>query len=263
MKILLLIAAAAWLRAETSVERGERVVREAIEALGGKRFLQMRDRVERGRVYSFYHEQLRGLAVATIYVRYLTRGEPPDPKELYVRERQSFGKDKEIYAYLFDEQKAWEITFRGARPMPEPTLRRYRETTLRNIFYMLRQRIGESGLAMESRGSDIIDNQPVEVVEVYDRDNNSVTVYFHRSTKLPVRQVFIRRDAATGDRFEEITRFEKYRDVGGVQWPFNVQRVRNGEKIFEQFSESVTIDRDLGDELFTLSADLKILPPAR
>ncbi|MGH9657484.1 MAG: hypothetical protein ACRD96_03010, partial [Bryobacteraceae bacterium] len=58
-----------------------------------------------------------------------------------------------------------------------------------------------------------------------------------------------------------LTLYSKYRDVGGgVMWPFQIQRWRNGEKIFEIFSESVAINQDLTDNLFTISSKIKVLP---
>ena len=54
--------------------------------------------------------------------------------------------------------------------------------------------------------------------------------------------------------------FTKFRDVGGgVMWPFVMQRVRDGEKIFEIYSETVTINQGLTDNIFTLPSDMKIL----
>ena len=60
---------------ETAEERGKRVVYEALQALGGDNFLHMNDRVESGRAYSFYRQQISGLSAAKIYTRYLT----PEP----------------------------------------------------------------------------------------------------------------------------------------------------------------------------------------
>jgi len=252
--------------AETNQERGKRVINEALSALGGEKFLGMQDRVEFGRAYSFYREELSGLSFAKIYTRYLTRPEPPVPGFLGVRERQAFGK-KEDSSVLFNENDAFEITFRGARKIPAEQYDRFRESTFRNVFYILRQRMGEPGLIFESRGSDVVDNQPVERVDITDHDNRVITVDFQVSTKLPVRQVTVRRDPKTNERIEEVSRFTKFRDVGGgVMWPFVMQRVRDGEKIFEIFSESVTINQGLTDNIFTLPSDMKILggpkPPA-
>jgi hypothetical protein len=250
---------------DKAAARGKQVIEEALRALGGDRFLAMRDRVETGRVYSFYRDQLRGLSRATIYTRYVTPPDPPEPGKLYVRERTSFGKPKEEdYAILFSEDKGWQITFRGARPIPDDTLLRYRETTTKSILYILRQRLKEPGLLIESKGTNVFDNQPVETVDITDANNHVVTVYFHFSTKLPIRQVFYRRDPKTKQRFEEVTLYSKYRDVGGgAQWPLTIQRQRDNEKIFEIFSETVTINQDLDESYFTLPVSMKLLPPAR
>jgi hypothetical protein len=102
--------------AETAQDRGKRVVYEALQALGGDAFLGMEDRVESGRAYSFDSGRLSGLAIAKIYTRYLTAPNPPAPGQIYLRERQGFGKD-EFQSYLFREDGAWEITFRGAQPL--------------------------------------------------------------------------------------------------------------------------------------------------
>lgn len=262
MKLVALLLTLAFLAsAQTKAERGRKVLDEALEALGGAAFLSVRDRAETGRVYSFYRAELRGLARATIYTRYLVAS--PGAGALNQRERQSFGKEEE-YAVLFDETKGYQITFRGARPLPDDALERYRISTQRNLFYILKYRLKEPGLIVESQGTDVFENQPVEVIDITDADNNVVNVWIHQSTKLPIRQLFHRRDLKTKMRHEEVTVFSKYRDTGGgAMWPFTMQRYRDGEKIFEIYSESVKINQDLPDNLFTLSANLKILPPAR
>lgn len=252
----LVCAVALAARAETSAERGKRVVNEALQALGGDAFLHMEDRVESGRAYSFYHQQLSGLSLAKIYTRYLT----PAPGKLAVRERQALGK-KGYDVVLFTEDGAWEVTYRGARPLEDKRYDAYKDSTLRNIFYILRERLNEPGLLFESKGADIDQNMPVEIVDITDSENRTVTVYFSQSTKLPERQSFRRRNKEFNSWDVEVTLFSKYRDVGGgVKWPFDVHRERNGEKIYEMFSDSVEINQNLTDDLFTLPADLKILP---
>jgi hypothetical protein len=250
---------AAVLSAETQMERGKRVVNEALTALGGEKFRSVHTRVETGRVYSFYRERLTGLSIAKIYTRYDMHPDPAKTDALHVRERQAFGK-KEDSIVLFLEDAAYQLTFRGAKPIPEDSLARYKATTRNNFLYILRQRLDEPGLTMESRGSDILSNVPVELVDITDSQNNVVRVAFHHLTKLPVRQVYYRRDPESKERIEEVTLFTKFRDVGGgVQWPFNMLRERNGEKIYEIFSESVAINVDLDDSLFNLPSNVKVL----
>jgi hypothetical protein len=245
-------------------ERGKRAIDETLAALGGERFLAVQDRAETGRAYSFYRERLSGLSLATIYTRYVQRPEPPVPGTVWVRERQSFGKNERSGAVLFADGKGYQITFRGARPVSQETEDRYQDSTLHNVFYILRQRLGEPGLAFDYRGTDRIDNRPVEIVDISDADNRTVTVYLDHFTKLPIRQLYVRRDPKTRDRIEEVTLFSKYRDVGGgVQWPLDIQRLRNDEKIFEMYSETVEINKGVSQSLFVLPPGIGILKPLK
>ena len=245
------------LHAESLQERGKRVVNECLDALGGQQYLSMQNRVVAGRAYSFYREKLSGLSIAKIYTRF-DSGVSDTTHELAVRERQNFGK-KEDYGTLFQEKAAYNISFRGAQPLPDDRFDRYKDTTLSDIFYILRIRMHEP-LIFESRGSDVLQNAPVEIVDITDGDNHTTTVYFHQITKLPVREVFYRRNAVTKDKDEEITLFSKYREVDGIQWPFAIERQRNGEKSFEIFADSVKLnDPKVQGDLFELPSDIKLL----
>ena len=156
------------------------------------------------------------------------------------------------------------MTFRGAEPLADERIKNFRDNARRNIFYILHNRMNEPGLSFYSQGSDRWENRPVEIVEITDADNNMVTVYFDATLKFPVRQVFRRRNPEYKDFDTEVTLFAKYRDVGnGVKWPFDIRRDRNGDKLFEMYSESVEINKNLKDELFTLPANVKMLPKAK
>lgn len=246
-------------RAENSQQKGKRVVDEALAALGGPAYLNMQNRVESGRIYGFYNETLSGLGVDVLYTNYLPRPDPPEPGFLGVRVRDARGK-KQDDVILYTDGTGYEITFRGARPLSDTVVKQFKAGTLHNVFYILRQRLGEPGLIVDSRGSDFFENRPVEIVDVTDANNDTVTVYFDQMTKLPTRQRYYRRDPIDNTKLEEVTLFGKYREVGGgVMWPFTIRRERNGEKIFEMYSESVEINQDLKDSMFTLPQGMKIL----
>jgi hypothetical protein len=249
--------AARRLHAETAEERGRKLMEKLVQALGGNLFLTMRDRTEEGRAYSFFREQLSGLSMVHLYTQYTSQPGPGDFPA--IRERQAFLKNQDD-AVIFADGKAHEVTFRGARPLADDRLNRYIETTKRNIFYIARQRLREDGMIFESPGGDVIENQPVLVLAITDAQNRKVTVYLHHLTFLPVMQRFFLMDPILKERREEVTRYNKYRSVKpGVMWPYDVQRERDGEKIFQMFAESVTINNNLPDRLFTLPSGAKIL----
>lgn len=239
--------------------KAKKIIDDAVTALGGEKFLNMEDRIESGRAYSFYRESLAGLSVATIYTRYLTVAEGKTGEEIGIRERQAFGKNEDSGYVLFREDGGWEVTFRGAREVNQDRLDRYRDTTLRNIFYILRIRLHEPGLTFDYKGFDVVENQPVEIVDIIDSQNRVVTAYFHQSTKLPVRQYFVWRDPQTKDRNEEVTRFARYQESSGIQWPHQITRERNGERVYQIFSESVVFNKDLSDSIFAVPNG----PPAK
>jgi hypothetical protein len=246
------------LKAEEPAAKGRKIVMGSLAALGGDAFLHMTDRVEEGRAYSFFNEQLSGLSKAKIYVRYLIAPEPPVAGFLGQRERQVFGKDETAYV-LFDEKQGYNVSYRGAKPYTAADYEKYRESLLHNVLYILRMRLNEPGMTFESRGTEIYNNVPVDSVDIIDSDNRVVTVYFEQSTHYPVRQMWFRRNAVSKEKDEEVTVFSKYRETNGVFWPWVTQRERNGERIYEMFSESVSFNTGVTDDKFMLPASTKII----
>jgi hypothetical protein len=232
-------------------KRGRQLIDQAVQALGGENFLNMQDRIETGRAYSYYRDQISGLSIAKIYTRYITVAPDKSGEEVAQREREAFGKTEDS-SVIFTENGGWEVNWRGSKELPKDRLDRYRDTTLRNVLYIFRQRLKEPGMIFESRGAEVFENQPVDIVDITDSQNRLVTVYLHQSTKLPIRQVYAHHNSLTKERDEEVTLFSRYRDVGGIQWPLQMRRERNGEKTYEIFSESVSINQNLTDALFSV-----------
>lgn len=256
---LLLFSRPLPLEAQSRQERGKQLLEECLRAVGGTAFLAVNNVVQTGRAYSFYRQNLRGLAVITVYTKYEPMRSSEDPDWLPVSRREVYTKKGDYYA-LFQNGKGWEVTFRGARPFPGDYLRRYRDSTRRNIFYILRYRLQEPGMYYYYKGTEIIDNVPTDAVEITDSQNDSVTIYLRMPDHLPVQQVYTRRDPKTRIPHEEKSIFSKYRREGGVLLPWNIRSERNGEKIFELFGRTAALNQDLKDDFFSLK-EIQILPP--
>ena len=260
---LLLLLSFSLLPAQTIQQKGRQVIDEAIEALGGDNFLALKNKVERGRFFSFYREELSGLSSAAVFTLYTPAEDPPKVGELYQRERQSFGKKKESWAVLFSEDDGWEVTYRGAKPMDKESIEDHRDNRQRDIFYILLRRLGEEGLIFEHRGTEVVDNRPMETIDITDSENRVTRVWFHSSTKLPLRQLIDKRDNL-GVRHEIVTIYDKYRDVGGgVMLPFMQQRLRDGERNFSMYADTVEINQELPEDTFALPGNMKVLERSR
>ena len=182
------------------------------------------------------------------------------PGKLGLRERQAFGKKQDEGWLLFTDEGGWNVSYRGASPLPDETYTNYKESTERGILYILRQRWNEPGISFYSEGRDTFENQPVDIVDITDATGFTVTVSFNQVTKLPVRQTYRRRNPIYKDFDTEVTVYTKYRTVDGIVWPYDIHRERNGDKVFELYADSVQMNKDLKDDLFTLPGKIKILP---
>jgi hypothetical protein len=247
--------APAFVRAQTIQERGRQLVADAVRAMGGEKFLGMRDRIEEGRAYTYYRERLSGLGIARFETMYADLAEG-----IKVREKQIFGKKQDYYLLFTGDGKGWDVTFRGAREVPEDTVENWENGILRNALYILRCRVNEPGMIFERRGSEVFENQPVEIVDITDSENRTVSLYIHASTKLPVR-AHSRRQSPKDRGWDEFdTRYGKYREVSGVMWPWAITRSRNGERNLELYSSEVLINTGLATSNFQIGPDTKIIP---
>jgi len=231
------------------------MVGRAVAALGGDRFLHMNNRVAIGRVYSFFRDQISGLDIAKIYTEYLA--EKPE-NGLPVREREVFGK-KQDYSNLLLPDQGWSITFRGARQIPDENWQRYVRTTYHDVLYLLRCRHNESGMEFDYIGTDVLYSVHVEIVDITDSTGETIRVFFDHNTMLPVHESYTWLDPDTKYRNEEVTEYDKYRDAGGVMWPYSIERQRNGYTTYQMFAEKVTVDQPIPPKTFELPSGARVL----
>jgi hypothetical protein len=237
-------------------DQAKSVVGEAVAALGGDQFLQMQNFVQSGRAYSFYRNELKGLALSTIYTKYVDN--PSSRKGLLVVQRQNFGK-KDDYAYLYLQDQGWDVTFRGARPLPDELWKRYQTSTSTNILYLLRTHFKDTSMSYDFVRSDVVVSTHVNIVDVTDPENRVIRVYFDFNSKLPIRQEYSEWDPVGRQRSTEVTDFSKYRESDGVNLPLVVHRERNGEKVYELFADKLTVNAKLPENIFALPTGVKIL----
>ncbi|HEX4751028.1 MAG TPA: hypothetical protein VH302_15920 [Bryobacteraceae bacterium] len=254
-----LLGSMALTHAQTTPGRGQQIIDQAVAALGGDRFLNMKNRVEKGRIYGFFRDQLSGLDVTTTYVEYL----PSAPaKGLGIREREILGK-KQDYSYLFLPDQAWDITFRGARPVEDEDWSRHFRTTENDILYILKVRHNEPGLQFDYSGSEVMLSTHVEVVDVTDSKDRTVRVYFDHNTMLPIRETFSWQDPQTREHNDEEIDYDKWRDAGdGVMWPFTIERQRNGYKTYQMFASHIEVNQQIPANTFELPPGAKVLKKA-
>ena len=240
-------------------ERARQLLEKSLAALGGRAFLKIRTIKKTGRAYSFYRYNLRGLAVMTLFDEFGELRENGDGDWLPISRREVY-TPKGNYFTLFKHGQGWEVTYLGARPLPDDTMHRYRVAARRDIFYILRYRLDESEMYYYYTGVEVVANTPTHAIDIIDSDNEKVTVYLRMSDNLPVQQVYTRRDPKTRIPYEEKSIYSKYRVVGLVTLPWNIQKQRDGDKIFEFFGRTAEVNSKLKPGTFEIGKRIKILP---
>lgn len=217
--------------------KAKAVLNQAIEALGGQMYLNLRDREQQGRGYSFHHGRESGGAVFWGFSEF------PD------KERVELTKERDI-AELYIGNKGYEITYKGAHPIEKKDLDDYLRRRHFSIDNVLRTWVNDPNVVLLFEGTVIAAQHEAVQVTLINSQDESVTLCFDTETHLPVKKSFTWRDPIDRQKNLEEEIYENYRQVSGIMAPYNVTRYFNGDMSNQRFLNSVTINQGLDEAMF-------------
>ena len=218
--------------------KAKSIIEQGIEALGGQAYLTIRDREQQGRTYGFHHGTPTGGGGP-----FWGFSQFPD------KERVEFTKDRDI-AQVFVDDKGWEITYKGPRPVEQKDLDDYLRRRKFSLERVLRTWVNDPGVVMLFEGNAIAAQHPTLQVTLVNAQNESVTLYFDVDSHLPIKKSFEWRDPVDKQKNLEEEVYENYRQVSGIMAPYNVTRYFNGDMSNQRFLNSVTINQGLDAAMF-------------
>jgi hypothetical protein len=223
---------------QENARKAKAVIEQGIQALGGQVYLTIRDREQQGRTFAFHHGRSSGNGV-----EFWSFSEFPD------KERIELTKQRDI-AELYVGNKAWEITYKGARPIEEKDRLDYLRLRRFSLDTVLRTWVNDPGVVLLFEGPAIAAQHPAQQVTLINAQDESVTLYFDSDTHLPVKKSFSWRDPVDKQKNLEEEIYENYRQVSGIMAPYNVTRYFNGDMARQRFIFAVTIDQRLDAAMF-------------
>lgn len=223
---------------DANSRKARAIIEQAIQALGGQNYLNIRDREQQGRGYGFHHGRPSGPGSL-----FWSFSEFPD------KERVEITPQRDI-AELYVGNKAWEITYKGPHPIEQKDLDDYLRRRRYSLDSILRNWVNDPGVIFLFEGNAIAAQHPSLRVTLLNAKNESVTLYFDTDTHLPVKKTFEWRDPVDRQKNLEEEIYENYRPVSGIMAPFNVTRYFNGDMAGERFIFSVTINQGLNPAMF-------------
>jgi len=223
---------------QVNARKAKAILEQAIKALGGSAYLTIRDREEQGRGYSFHHGRESG--GGTVFWSFV---EFPD------KERVEVTKERDV-AELYVGDKAWELTYKGARPFDEKDRTEYLRRRRFSLDTVLRTWVNDPGVVFLFEGSAIAAQHPSQQVTLINAQDEAVTLYFDTENHLPVKKTFWWRDPVDKQKNTEEEVYDNYRPISGIMAPTNVTRFFNGDMARQRFIYSVTINQGLDQSMF-------------
>jgi hypothetical protein len=224
---------------DQSAAKAKQLLQEAIDAMGGSAYIDMRDVTCTGKLSGFDHSgQLTG------YETFIDYEQPP------FKERQENLPKRNIIS-VFNGDKGWELDRGGVSEAPAADLRENVENVKVDLFNILKNRIHEKDMLFRYAGPDILDGWEADWVELTDSDNRTIRIGIARKTHLPVRKTVEERDPKTRTKSMQVEYYSNYHPIDGVQTPFQMTRERNQIKIFQAFFDKCQYNTGLSDALFT------------
>ena len=134
--------------------------------------------------------------------------------------------------------------------MPKEELDDFKLSVKQDLHYLLRNRLDEEGLSFFYYGpDDVAGSGELEAVEVIDKTNDAITIYFDIESHLPVHTETQFRDKM-GLRHDLRTEFFNWHEQDGVLTPLSFHFFLDGEKSREMFFEELTYNTQFPPEYF-------------
>ncbi len=224
---------------EQSAAKAKQLLKQAIQALGGDAYLNLRDATCSFRASQFGHSgELTGYEEVFEYTKL------PDKDRIEISSKRNIVE-------VYNDDKGWILDRGGVQDAPEEAINEHRENEKKDIDAILRTRIKEPGMIFHYAGPDVVDLKEADWVELEDSEGRSIRIALDGSTHLPLRKVVVTRDPGTRLRMEEKEYYSNYHPVQGLETPFQVASDRNGLKISQLFIRECQYNSGLSDALFT------------
>lgn len=230
-----------------TAKRGRALMDSMVTALGGEAWLGRKDWKIEGRFATFY----KGLPHDEVpqFVEYY-RAQPFGERIIMISHFGVFiATNHADVAEVWTGDTGYEVTYKGSKVLPAKDVDEYmrrRRYSLDAVVGWLKdvnvQAIYE-GPATESR-------HLAEKVSVLTPKNDVVTLMLDASTHLPLSLTYQWRDPLYQDLNTDVVQFDDYHVIQGIQTPFSITHLHNGDMVSQRFVTKVAYNLSLPDDLF-------------
>jgi hypothetical protein len=230
---------------DSSSKKARAALNEMVTALGGDLWLNQQNNYVDGRIAGFYQGKPTGATV-----RYWEWNTPTD-KRIDLTEGKN---DKHNWSQIFSGKNCWEITFRGKNPLPKDQCAEAIRRRDHSIDAAVRVWMKDPSTVLMYEGQSLAERHLAQQVTLLNSDNDSITIQIDAMTHLPLRRTYFWRDPLYKDKNEEVEEYDDYHDVEGIQTPFAITRLHNGDMTSQRFIFKASYNVPLAADAFDADA---------
>jgi len=201
-----------------------------VQALGGDRWLNLKNIYMEGRIAAFYQGKPTG--GTTQYWDWRT----PDDERLDLDEK---AHDRVRWVQIFTPTQCWEVTYRGKRPLQKlspsddpcgDAIRRHEHSIEAAVRWM-----HDPTTVLLYEGQQMAERRLADQVTLLNGNNDSITIQMDAETHLPLKRTYSYRDPIYKDKNQEDEEYDDYHPVDGLPVPFSITRLHNGDMTQQRF----------------------------
>jgi zinc protease len=144
---------------------------------------------------------------------------------------------------------AWMDAMQGPQPMPAEAVTEYRADQARDLIHLLRE---YGNLKAQALPPTELDGKMVDAVFVRNEAVEAWKIYFDRDTHRIVGMDYKSRSPMTGAPVMAREIMSDYREVGGIQWPYEKSLFHDGEPLATMTTTLVTVNAGVDDSIFAM-----------
>jgi hypothetical protein len=250
---LLLVLSIVWAAAVPAPSQDEEKIKklfeDAIKAMGGEAFTTVTDIVSEGNYFGFSRE-----GDQTPLIKYNDYTKLPDMSRFELGNKK---KVRDITVFNLGKNEGWILE--GQKETREATpdeMKDFKNSVKHSLDNIFRFRYKDPSNKLFYMGPGEGAEVQFELVKLLDPENDEVTVYFDRASKLPAK-VESRAINKRGIKIREVQEYSQWHVVQGINTPLRVDTFANGSKASGLYAVKITYNNNLADSFFSKPEPVK------
>jgi hypothetical protein len=237
----------------TPEERGQALLKDMVNMLGGDGWLDRKNVQELGRIARFFRGAPTGAVIDfSRTVRFQDATHLEAERIGFITDKSMILPGKKIdVVQIWAGGTGYEITYRGKSSLPREQIEDFYRRQEHSIESVVRDWLKAPGVMVVDEGTSMVERRLAEKVTVLSANNDAVTIDLDATTHLPLRRTFKWRNTTFKDYDEDVEEYDGYQTIQGLPTPYTITRYRNGDMISQTFLRKAEYNVDLLPDLFT------------